>query len=116
EVFDVLVGETRGRQIDVRQRDPLVVADAPAGDDDAAHLVGRRGLDAQLDHAVVHPDLVTGLDPLEVLRRRDENALARAYARPPAERERPAGLEVHSTAAALPERAQADLRPLQILK
>src|SRR5207247_10923359 len=91
-------------------------ADAAAGDADAADLVRHGGLDAQLDHPVVHPDLVAGLDPFEVLRRRDEDALARAHARAPAEREGSAGLEVHTTAAALAERPQADLRTLQILK
>src|SRR5207253_2143189 len=61
EVLTVLRRETGHRQRDVGKRDALVIADAPSRDHAAAHRRGRRVLDLQLNHPVVHPDLVADL-------------------------------------------------------
>src|SRR5881296_1600719 len=106
EVLAVLVGEARNRERHMRERDPLVIADAPPHDDPAAHLLRRCLFHLELDHAVVHPDLVARADVREVLGVVQRRALRGAHHGLRAERERLAG----------PEGAEADLRPLQILK
>src|SRR5256712_13490696 len=103
EIVHVLLGEAGRGQIRVRQRDALVVADPAACDDDAANLLRRRRLHAELDHAVVHPDLVAGPDTSEVLGRRDEHALGGADARRAAEGERAPGVWTYPPASALAE-------------
>ena len=116
QVLAILRRQARHRQGDARQREPLVVADAPADHHTTADLVRRRRLDAELDHPVVHPDLVAGPQVSEVLGMRDRGPLGGALDRARREREGPAGLEVDAGAAAGAERPEPDLRTLQILK
>ena len=116
EVLAVLVGEARDGQRHARERDPLVIAEAPADDDAATYLLGRRLLDAELDHPVVHPDLVARMHVREVLGVVQRRALRRAHDGLRAERENLAGLEIDPRAARGAEGAEPDLRPLQILK
>src|SRR5262249_58022308 len=78
--------------------------------------VGRGGLDAELDHAVIHPDLVGGPQIFQTLRMCDRGLLHRAHHRAGVERERLARLEVDTAAAAWTERSESDLRALQVLQ
>src|SRR5258705_1787860 len=116
QVVAILRGQAGYRQGHARQREPLVVADPPADRHATAHLVRRRRLDLELDHPVVHPDLVAGAQIPQILGMVDRRPLDGADDRMRAQREGPAGLEVDAAAAAGPERPQPDLRALQILK
>src|SRR5262249_2879873 len=82
----------------------------------APDFLRRRGLDAELDHAVVHPDLVPGLQVFQVLGMRDRRPLGGAHHWRSAERERPARFEVDAAAAAGAKRAEPDLRALEVLQ
>src|SRR5437879_276702 len=93
EVLAVLVGEARDRERHARERDPLVVADAPAHDDPTAHLLWRGLFHQELDHSVVHPDRVARVHVREVLGVIQRRALRRAHHGLRAERERLAGLQ-----------------------
>src|SRR2546430_8467857 len=99
EVLAVLVGEARDGQRHARERNPLVIAEAPADDDAATYLLGRRLLDAELDHPVVHPDLVARMHVREVLGVVQRRALRRAHDGLRAERENLAGLGTDPRAA-----------------
>ena len=116
KVLAVLVRQARRRERDARERDALVVADAPAHDHAADDLLRRGPLDAELEHPVVHPDLVAGPDVREVLGVVQRGALGRALHGTRAQRERPVGDEVHATPARRAEGAEADLRPLEVLE
>src|SRR2546430_2147390 len=82
----------------------------------ADDLLRRGPLDAELEHPVVHPDLVAGPDVREVLGVVQRGALGRALHGTRAQRERPAGDEVHVAPARRAEGAEADLRPLEVLE
>ena len=116
EVFPVLVGEARDRQRDVREGDALVIADPPARDDAAVHLVVASLFHLELDHPVVHQDGVAGLELREAFRRRHRHPLLRSRCGPGDQREPLPALEVHALTARGAEGAEPDLRPLQVLE
>ncbi len=117
DVLAVLVGEARDRQGDVREGDALVIADAAARDDAA--------VDGVLDH-LLHLAARSSRRPSErchrasALSRHSARRHRRQLPRPRDlsrhEREALSGLEVHALAAGRAERAEPDLRSLQVLE
>ena len=116
EILAVLLGQTRDGQRHARERNALVVADAPAGDDPAAHGIRGRLLHAELDHPVIHPDLVTRLQLGQILGMGDAGAVGRPHDQAGGQREHPVGLEIDASSPGGAEGAEADLGALQVLK
>src|SRR4030095_9829767 len=90
--------------------------DPPAAHQATADFVRRGRLDPELDHAVVHPDLVAGAQVSQVFGMRDRRPLGGPFHRMRAQGERPAGLEVDAGATAGADRPEPDLRALQVLE
>src|SRR6185295_12252282 len=91
-----------------------VVGDEAPRDDPAVHLAPAvHPLDGELDHAVVHPDLIPGPEHGEVLGMADRSAPGRPLYRRSRQHELLTGDECRLAAL---EGAEPDLQPLQILE
>ena len=112
EILAVLVGETRHGQRDPGEGHALVVGDDTARDDAAHGGIDVRPLHGQLDGAIVHPQLIAGLEGGDQIRMVERGALGGAQHRLGGKGKE---LPRHEHGAPADEISEPDLGPLEIL-